>query len=120
MADPSFSIQSFQAPMIFSTSSLSICSGGVALHLKDAGVTKSNMFGMPVLKLDRRPIAGLASDGVNFKLPADGPEMKKALAMAGAYLFRPMHGKEGPLMKQWVVVLFARAEQKLVYARLTT
>ena len=79
-------------------------------ELKEAGITKSNMFGMPVLKLGKKPIAGLADDGVNFKLPVDSPESKQALALAGSHLFQPeMHGKKGPLMKQWVVVPFAHS-----------
>jgi hypothetical protein len=76
--------------------------------LSELGITKSNMFGMPVLKLGRKPIAGLASDGVNFKLPVDSKEHQKALALDGAHLFQPeMKGKRGPVMKQWVVVPFS-------------
>src|SRR5476651_407267 len=84
----------------------------LAESLKDAGITKSNMFGMPVLKLGKKPIAGLVDDGINFKLPADGDDMKQALAIDGAHQFRPvMHGKEGPLMKQWVVVPFSQKDK---------
>lgn len=80
----------------------------LAESLKDAGIAKSNMFGMPVLKLGKKPIVGLVTDGVNFKLPADSVESKTALGLAGAHLFQPeMHGKKGPLMKQWVVVPFS-------------
>lgn len=84
----------------------------LADSLKAAGITKSNMFGMPVLKLGKKPIAGLTSDGINFKLPADGHDMKQALALAGAHLFQPeMHGKKGPTMKQWVVVPFVHKDK---------
>lgn len=80
----------------------------LAAELEEVGVTKSNMFGMPVLKLGKKPVAGLVTDGLNFKLPAEGEAMKAALALNGAHLFQPeMHGRKGPLMKQWVVVPFA-------------
>ena len=89
----------------------------LAESLKEVGVTKSNMFGMPVLKLGRKPVAGLASDGINFKLAAEGNDSKAALALPGAHLFQPeMHGKKGPLMKQWVVVPFAHHEKYLDFA----
>lgn len=77
----------------------------LAQDLESVGIAKSSMFGMPVLKLGKKPIAGLAMDGINFKLPLDSKEHKDALAPSGAHLFQPeMHGKKGPLMKQWVVV----------------
>ena len=80
----------------------------LAEALSKSGVTKSNMFGMPVLKLGKKPIAGLVDDGINFKLPADGKHSQEALELDGAHLFQPeMHGKKGPLMKQWVVVPFS-------------
>lgn len=79
----------------------------LAESVQAVGITKSNMFGMPVLKLGKKPVAGLADDGINFKLGADSSESKQALALSGAHLFQPaMHGKTGPLMKQWVVVPF--------------
>jgi hypothetical protein len=77
----------------------------LAQSLEASGITKSNMFGMPVLKLGKKPVAGLAADGINFKLPKDSADMAAALDLAGAHLFQPeMHGKKGPLMKQWVIV----------------
>jgi hypothetical protein len=83
----------------------------LAAWLKDSGITKSSMFGMPVLKLGRRPIAGLTDDGINFKLPVDSPEYNRALALDGAHLFQPeMKGMVGPVMKQWVVVPFAHKD----------
>ena len=37
--------------------------------------------------------------------------MKRALAIPKAHLFQPeMHGKKGPLMKQWVVVPFSHKD----------
>jgi len=77
----------------------------LAKTLEPLGIKQSNMFGMPVLKLGRKPICGLVDEGINFKLPVDSPEMKQALLLDGAHLFQPeMHGKKGPVMKQWVVV----------------
>jgi hypothetical protein len=77
----------------------------LAAELEPDGIKKSNMFGMPVLKLGKKPIAGLVEDGVNFKLKFDSEEHKTALGLDGAHMFQPvMHGKKGPLMKQWVVV----------------
>lgn len=84
----------------------------LAEKLKVAGITKSNMFGMPVLKLGKKPIAGLTDDGITFKLPAESDDSKSALALPGSHLFQPeMHGKKGPLMKQWVVVPFNHSEK---------
>ena len=80
----------------------------LAEDLADVGIVKSNMFGMPVLKLGKKPICGLDHDGINFKLPIDSPEYEQALSLDGSHLFQPeMKGKKGPLMKQWVVVPFA-------------
>lgn len=77
----------------------------LAHTLEPLGIKPSSMFGMPVLKFGRKPICGLVSDGVNFKLPVDSPEMKLALSLSDTHLFQPeMNGKKGPIMKQWVVV----------------
>lgn len=86
----------------------------LAESLKESGITKSNMFGMPVLRLGKKPIAGLVGDGINFKLAPGGAASKAALALPGAHLFQPaMRGKKGPLMKQWVVVPFDHRERYL-------
>lgn len=80
----------------------------LADQLAPSGIKKSNMFGMPVLKLDRKPVAGLDKDGVTFRLPADSEASKQALSLEGSHYFRPeSKGKKGPLMKNWVVVPFA-------------
>jgi len=47
------------------------------------------MFGLPMLKPRRRPIGGLAEDGVMFKLPVDSDEIKLALSLKGSHLFAP-------------------------------
>lgn len=84
----------------------------LAVELEPAGIRKSNMFGMPVLKLGKKPIAGLDADGVNFKLKIDSDAHKAALSLSGSHLFQPvMHGKSGPVMKQWVVVLPEHSEK---------
>ncbi len=89
----------------------------LAKSLEEAGIKKSNMFGMPVLKLGRRPIGGLDSDGIMFKLPVDSPEMKLALSLNGAHLFQPsMKNKKGPLMKQWVIVPMEHSEKYFDFA----
>ncbi len=76
----------------------------LAQNLAYLGIKKSNMFGMPVLKLGRRPIGGLAEDGVMFKLPVDSKEMKTALSLSGAHVFMPSMNGRTAVMKQWVVV----------------
>ena len=74
--------------------------------LASAGIKQSNMFGMPVLKLGRRPIAGLEPDGIMFKLPVDSPEMAKALSLNGAHVFTPTMNGRTARMKQWAAVPF--------------
>jgi hypothetical protein len=77
----------------------------LADSLVEGGIKKSNMFGMPVLKLGRRPVAGLDPDGILFKLKENSEQHKFALSLEGSHLFRPnMKNGKGPLMKQWVVV----------------
>jgi len=89
----------------------------LADSLRTSGIVSSNMFGMPVLKLGKKPILGLTDDGINFKLPVDSDAYKTALALSGAHVFQPeMHGKKGPLMKQWVVVPFAHKDHYLELA----
>ena len=79
----------------------------LADDLADSGIVPSSMFGMPVLKLGRKPICGLTEDGLNFKLPVGSTMYDTATSLPGAHLFQPeMRGKKGPLMKQWVVVPF--------------
>jgi len=90
----------------------------LAEDLKIRGIAPSNMFGMPVLKLGRKPICGLDTDGINFKLLPGSTPYTKALELSGAHLFQPeMKGKKGPVMKQWVVVPFEHHELYLDFAR---
>ena len=71
-----------------------------------AGVTPSQMFGMPTLKAGAKAFAGLAEDGMVFRL--GGEAHARALSLPGAHLFDPA-GMNRP-MKAWVVVPAEHAE----------
>ena len=71
-----------------------------------AGVTPSRMFGMPTLKAGGKAFAGLAGDGMVFRL--GGEAHARALSLPGAHLFDPA-GMNRP-MKAWVVVPAEHAE----------
>ena len=89
----------------------------LASQLEEVGIKKSNMFGMPVLKLGKKPICGLESDGINFKLPVDSPKYDEALGLEGAHLFQPiMKSGKTMTMKQWIVVPFAFEELYFSFA----
>lgn len=88
----------------------------LAEKLVPLGVKKSNMFGMPVLKLGRRPIGGLDEDGVMFKLPVDSDEMKLALSLKGSHLFAPSMNGNTTTMKQWVIVPFEHSAHYMEFA----
>lgn len=88
----------------------------LAKDLEPIGIKKSNMFGMPTLKLGRKPIGGLDEDGIMFKLPVDSAEMKLALSLSGAHIFAPsMHGKTR-VMKHWVIVPVEHQDHYLKFA----
>ena len=90
----------------------------LAVRLESKGVKKSSMFGMPVLKLGRKPLCALEKDGVVFKLPSESSEHANALKLDGARLFQPhMKNRPGPLMKQWVVVPFKHSDKYDDFAR---
>ena len=90
----------------------------LATEIEELGVTKSNMFGMPVLKLRTKPILRLVEDGINFKLKQGTSAFDEALKLEGAYQFRPsMHGKDGPLMKQWIVLPMQHQARYLEFAQ---
>src|SRR5690348_15926393 len=62
--------------------------------------TSSKLFGIPCLKSDRgKAFAGFYQEAMVFKL--GGAAHAKALALPGAQLFDPMHGRP---MKAWVEV----------------
>lgn len=79
----------------------------LAVGLEKAGIKKSNMFGMPVLKLGKKPICGLWEDGVNFKLVPGSDIYQFALSLTGAHMFQPVM-KNGRVMsmKNWIIVPF--------------
>lgn len=88
----------------------------LAEKLVPLGIKKSNMFGMPMLKLGRRPIGGLAEDGVMFKLPVDSDEMKAALVLEGSHIFTPSMNGRTAVMKQWVIVPFRHSAHYMDFA----
>lgn len=88
----------------------------LAEKLTPLGIKKSNMFGMPMLKLGRRPIGGLAEDGVMFKLPVVSDEMKAALALEGSHVFAPSMKGRAAVMKQWVIVPFEHSPRYMEFA----
>jgi hypothetical protein len=88
------------------------------------GVSRSKMFGMPVVKVNGKAFIGLSQDKMVFKLAE--AERIKALKLSGAHLFEPM---EGRAMKEWVEVpvrqasegtLHQLAEAALIYVRSLT
>ena len=75
--------------------------------------TSSKMFGMPCLKNDSgKAFAGFYQEAMVFKL--GGAAHARALALPGARLFDPMHGRP---MKAWVEVPSAHAALWLELAR---
>lgn len=71
----------------------------IAKDLELHGVVKSQMFGMPVWKLNGKALGGPWQGSMVFKL--DGPALAQALKLPGARQFDPMGGRP---MKQWVVL----------------
>lgn len=79
----------------------------LAVELEKSGIKKSNMFGMPVLKLSKKPICGRWEDGVNFKLEPGSEIYQFALGLEGSHMFQPVM-KNGRVMnmKNWIIVPF--------------
>jgi hypothetical protein len=70
------------------------------------GATRSQMFGMPVLKAGDKVFAGTFGDAMTFKL---GPhDLAKARTRTGVESFEPMKGRA---MKEWVLVPLSHAKQ---------
>jgi hypothetical protein len=70
------------------------------------GATRSQMFGMPVLKAGDKVFAGTFGDAMTFKL---GPEdLEQARALTGVEPFEPMKGRP---MREWVLVPLAHARR---------
>jgi hypothetical protein len=68
------------------------------------GATRSQMFGMPVLKAGDKVFAGTFGDAMTFKLGPD--DLERARALTGVEPFEPMKGRP---MKEWVLVPLAHA-----------
>jgi hypothetical protein len=70
------------------------------------GATRSQMFGMPVLKAADKVFAGTFGDAMTFKLGPD--DLQQARALTGVEPFEPMKGRP---MKEWVLVPLAHAKR---------
>ena len=70
------------------------------------GATRSQMFGMPVLKAGDKVFAGTFGDAMTFKLGPD--DLERARALTGVEPFEPMKGRA---MKEWVLVPLAHAKR---------
>jgi len=70
------------------------------------GATRSQMFGMPVLKAGDKVFAGTFGDAMTFKLGPD--DLERARALTGVEPFEPMKGRP---MKEWVLVPLAHAKR---------
>ena len=70
------------------------------------GATRSQMFGMPVLKAGDKVFAGTFGDAMTFKLGPD--DLERARALTGVEPFEPMKGRP---MKEWVLVPLAHARR---------
>jgi len=85
----------------------------IAAALAGAGVSSSQMFGVPCLKYGGKPFATFHPDAMTFKLRP--PEHAAALALPGAHLFDPSGA--GRPMKEWVEVPAAHAARWPEFAR---
>ena len=70
------------------------------------GATRSQMFGMPVLKAGDKVFAGTFGDAMNFKL--GGVDLEQARKQTGVEPFEPVKGRA---MKEWVLVPLAHAKR---------
>jgi len=70
------------------------------------GATRSQVFGMPVLKAGDKVFAGTFGDAMTFKLGPD--DLEQARALTGVEPFEPMQGRP---MKEWVLVPLAHAKR---------
>jgi hypothetical protein len=71
----------------------------VADTFVERGAKRSQMFGMPVLKIRDKVFAGTYGDAMTFKLGPD--DVASALKLKGVEPFEPMPGRA---MKGWVMV----------------
>ena len=70
------------------------------------GASRSQMFGMPVLKAGGKVFAGTYGDAMTFKLGPD--DLEKARTLTGVEAFEPMKGRP---MKEWVLVPLAHSKR---------
>jgi hypothetical protein len=77
-------------------------------------VVRSNMFGMPVVKVNGNAFMGYFKDSMTFKLT--GKAHTDALKLKGAHLFDP--SGMGRPMKEWVQIPAAQAARWKKYAKL--
>ena len=70
------------------------------------GATRSQMFGMPVLKAGDKVFAGTFGDAMTFKLGPD--DLERARSLTGVDPFEPVKGRP---MKEWVLVPLAQAKR---------
>ena len=70
------------------------------------GPTRSQMFGMPVLKAGDKVFAGTFGDAMTFKLGPD--DLEKPRTLTGVEPFEPMQGRP---MKEWVLLPLAHAKR---------
>jgi hypothetical protein len=83
----------------------------LAQALEPAGIQASSMFGMPTLKLGKKPICGKWGDAVNFKLVPGSEPYKLALSLKDSAVFAPtMKNGRVMTMKNWIVVPFEHEE----------
>jgi hypothetical protein len=78
---------------------------------KHPGTSAGSMFGMPILKIDKKSFAGSYDGAAVFKLPEGS--RAEALGLKGAEFFDPMGGRP---MKEWVVVPATHAKQWPAFA----
>ena len=71
----------------------------LAEHFVARGATRSQMFGMPVLKKGDKVFCGTFGDAMTFKLAPENVDT--ALRRKGVEPFEPMKGRA---MKAWVLV----------------
>ena len=90
----------------------------LATKLEPLGIRKSNLFGMTVLKLGKRPVCGLEADGIMFKLDPETEFYAAVRSMDGVRLFAPtMKNGRSVTMRNWVVVPFAYADRYMDLAQ---
>ncbi len=72
------------------------------------------MFGMPVLKLGKKPICGREPDGINFKLDPLSDIYSQTMQLDDVHLFSPtLKNGRTMTMKNWVVVPFVYQDRFL-------